>query len=285
MDYHLKYQKYKNKYIQLKNKLYGNALTRDNATDPSFESPPKPDMNNRSLKKSEYIDDNGYLIIYKKLSDILAENPDILILKLGSNNIQGNARCDGGKCTYYIYDDNNNLIKDKDKDMQTKINKQLMSISKLLLKPKPKTKILLQIDPMTETYYPFDTDSDSDPDPDNITIENILKLFSPSKENRHFIRTFFPLSRDKIIDGQFDDTIINDIIKLLINYEGILVLHNAIASQCYGILKVIIDLRKINNRKTIYSGVANEPSNTDCEFNTSKFSKTDDKIIPLDENY
>lgn len=278
MNYEQKYKKYKQKYFELKNNLFGNALTRLIATDPSFLSPPKPDMKNQS---------GDYLQIYLKLEELLGKNPDIFILKVGSNDIPSHARCDHNKCYHYIYKDDNILLYDK-QSIPKKELKEFMSLLSTILKliKDKKERILLQIDPMDKSFIPFDEKDKKDKnyDDDDISIRTILSYFKPNE--KHYIKGFFPLSRDKIVDGDFEDTTVNKIIKLLVDYNGILLVHNAIGSQCYGIFKVILDLRKLNKKKTFYSGVANDPTTTDCELTIPKFELTsENKIIPLDINY
>lgn len=271
MNYEQKYKKYKQKYFELKNNLFGNALTRLTSTDPSFLSPPRPDMDNQL---------DNYSQIHSKLEELLGKNPDIFILKVGSNDIYSNGRCDYNRCYHYIYKDDNKLLYD------TQFSKELINLSSTILKliSNIKKKILLQIDPMDESFIPFDKKDKNDDDDDVISIRNILSYFKP--DEKHYIKGIFPLSRDKIVDGDFEDTTVNKIIKLLVNYNGILLVHNAIGSQCYGIFKVILDLRKLNNKKTFYSGVANEPTTTDCELTTPKFELiSENKIKPLDINY
>jgi hypothetical protein len=281
MNYEQKYKKYKQKYFELKNNLFGNALTRLTATDPSFLSPPKPDMKNQS---------GDYLQIYLKLEELLGKNPDIFILKVGSNDIPSHARCDYGRCYHYIYKDDNILLNDKS-PVQLKFMTSLLSKILKLIKDNNE-RILLQIDPMDESFIPFDDknekdkndDDDDDDDVVIISIRTILSYFKPNE--KHYIKGFFPLSRDKIVDGDFEDTTVNKIIKLLVDYNGILLVHNAIGSQCYGIFKVILDLRKLNKKKTFYSGVANDPTTTDCELTIPKFELiSENKIKPLDINY
>ncbi len=281
MDYQQKYQKYKKKYIDFKNKLFGGELYRFTNIDPSFIPPPLPEMPNYSdiyaTKHPEMY--MGYINIYTKIEEILGFRPEIFILKVGSNDMKttDSGRCENDRCKHYIYDDNG-LFSDIPKKLQ-------INFMNLIRKHQPdtKSKVLLQIDPYDKTFYPFDEEVD-----ESLTIINILKYFSPPEEKyRHFIKGFFPLSRDKITDNKFEDTIINRIIKLLIDYNGLLVLHNAIGSQCYGIFKVILDLRKLYNKETIYSGVANVPEHTDCELDISKsrFRINNDDILPLDINY
>jgi hypothetical protein len=265
MNYQEKYYKYKQKYLHLK-KMYAGTLTRDTAIDPAF------------LKPHNHDDIADYSKIITKLRDILntpSNKPDIFILKVGSNDIQSKARCDGGKCKHYIYNDLNQIILNGDE-------KKLMSLARTIGREKqnaPNIK-MIQIDPMDETFTPFKNVYD---DEESITIENILSSLNKETEiNAQFIKEFFPLARNEIVDGQLSDTPSNIIIKLLVDYDRTLILYNAIGSQCYGIFKVIIDLRKLKKHKTIYGGVANDPITTDCEINNSTFILSpDNKVEPI----
>ena len=265
MNYQEKYYKYKQKYLHLK-KMYAGTLTRDTAIDPSFLKPHKHD------------DRANYSEIITKLIDILntpTNKPDIFILKVGSNDIQSKARCEGGKCNHYIYNDSNEIILNNDD------TKKLMSFAKTIRKEKQdKSNIkMIQIDPMDETFTPFKNVYGDD----SLTIEYILSSLNSEKEiDAQFIKGFFPLARNEIVDGQLSQTPSNRIINLLVDYDKTLILYNAIGSQCYGIFKVIIDLRKLKNYKTIYGGVANNPFTTDCEINNSKFIlSADNKVEPI----
>jgi hypothetical protein len=263
MNYQEKYYKYKKKYLHLK-KMYAGRLIRDMATDPSFLNPHNHD------------DIGNYSEIITKLTDILctpSNKPDIFILKVGSNDIQSHARCDGGKCEHYIYNDNNDIILNRD---MRKLQQLLKTIMKEITNA---TNIkMIQIDPIDQTFTPFKNVND-----ESITIENILSSLNQQIEiNAEFIKGYFPLARNEIVDGQLSDTPSNKIIKLLVDYDKTLILYNAIGSQCYGIFKVIIDLRKLKKYKTIYGGVANETSYTDCEINNSKFKLlADNKVEPI----
>ena len=264
MNYQEKYYKYKQKYLHLK-KMYAGTLTRNTAIDPAFLRPYKHDD-----------DTNKYSDIITKLTYILDTlgKPDIFILKVGSNDIQSHARCDRGRCQHYIYNDTNEIILN---DNQKKLIQLIRTIEKE--KQKATNIKMIQIDPMDETFSPFKNVYEDE----SLTIENILSSLNSGQEiDAQFIRGFFPLARNEIVDGQLNDTPSNIIIKLLVDYDRTLILYNAIGSQCYGIFKVIIDLRKLKNYKTIYGGVANEPLTTDCEINNSKFIlSADNKVEPI----
>ena len=108
MSYKEKYLKYKQKYIELKNQIGG--------VDPDYEMP--NDQN------------TDYTTIVKKLIELISKNPDVFILKLGSNDIESDARCPDGDCYYYIYNDNNELIDDKYYNKDVINTKYLKNIKK-----------------------------------------------------------------------------------------------------------------------------------------------------------
>jgi hypothetical protein len=267
MDFKNKYLKYKQKYLELKNNQYGAELKIIMNMDPSFVKPYIYD----DLSK-EHLN-----IIYTELEKILATNPDIFILKIGSNDIVGGARCDRGTCTHYIYNDANIIITNSLKIIElnklNKLNKLMININKNT----NKCIKILQIDPNNETYAPFDLPINYD----HLTIENILGNIKIDKDIEYkFLKTYFPLARDL----NPEESIVNKIIDLLVNYEGVLILYNAIGSQCYGIFKTIIDMRKLKGKKIIYGGVANVAIDTDCEINKPKFILDGDKFNPIPDS-
>jgi hypothetical protein len=250
--------KYKLKYLQLK-KLLGGELKRKTDINPSFEKP-----------NDLYNDTFGILDELKVIPKY-----DFLILKLGSTDIESNQRCENGNCMFFYetamqlyYEHKSNPSKKTNVD--TKIAARINNtFGKLSLE----NGILLQIDPNDKTFYPFDNHDD-----DTITLRNGLVKFGEKLVTKKYIKGYFPLARG--ISAENDA---NKIINELVNYDGYLILFNAIGSQCYGIMKSIIDMRRIKGKNTIYAGIVNEATDANCDINELKFEMKENNVVPIDK--
>jgi len=165
---------------------------------PGFEPPHKHKHKHNDI-------DNDFTLINNKITEILATNPDIFILKIGSNDLPTGARCEG-RCEHYIYNNENKLITNKS------TLKELMRIEGIIhTKIEDKNTIeLLQIDPNDQTYKPFDNDID-----EKSSIESICARIKTGKKsfNKTYLHGYFPLARNELLDGELSDTPANNIIR------------------------------------------------------------------------
>lgn len=216
-----------------------------------------------------------------------ASESDLLILKLGSNDLQTEDRCDQGNCTYYIEEQHGNtttkLINDNDFEKLTEQIKQGY-LTKYLNTLVPNeiahmTINIVQIDPMGETYAPFVNYNEDNTHPIgkffNDLIKNLMENFNEHPKTC-FIKHEFPLARSLVKNS---DT--SKIIELLTKYPGHLILFNAIGSQCYGIMKTIIDYRILAGHHIMYGGVANESSTANCDMKDQIFTITSQQISDM----
>lgn len=138
---------------------------------------------------------------------------------------------------------------------------------------------MININPYEKTYYPFDKNENYlDTQSDSMALDVILNNAIKDKYVEYnFVEGYFPLARGKNLEDKNNDA--NKII-------DVLVLVNAIGSQCYGIFKTIIDLRRIKNNQTYIFGISNIMRDADCDIGTLLFEKDETgKIIPKFPDY
>jgi hypothetical protein len=267
-NYEKKYLKYKQKYLNLKLKT-ASTLHKITNTDPPFTSP----SGISSVYSHQIITNLDHII--HTLSD---STQNVLILKLGSNDLN-TGFSDARKGTCYFLENGENLLYncvDKPLDQSdNKINGRLLNqIYPLTNYGK---KFLLQIDPNDKTFIPFLPQTDEDIT--EASIYNIIKCIGTNLEesNSLFIKSEFPLSVNPSSKPLLD---------MIVGFNGILVLFNAISGQCYGSLKYIIDLRNIYGKNTIYCGVANNAITAGCEITKPKHTiQENGSIQSSDPNY
>lgn len=247
-------------YVWTLSPQLGGVLNPTTQIDPSFEEP--------------RYDGVEYEKIVGTLNSIVinADQSDILVLKLGSNDLQTMSRCDNGRCTYFIEDDSEKgteLITDQTIQLGQKYMHVLGKYAKRLLSNRPAKVTILQIDPMNETHVPFIDYESGEKLSVSGFFRELIKIIENNgiKPDKRSLGGYFPLSRSLVKNS---DT--SKIIELLTKYRGYLILFNAIGSQCYGIMKTIIDYRKLTEHGILYGGVVNDVSGSNCDTGDQIFT-------------
>jgi hypothetical protein len=212
-------------------------------------------------RETNTISDESYTALLDALRAVPEEN--ILLLKVGSNDsvaaIQVGSK--GEKGTLFIEFPYNS----KDVDT-TLLNLDSKTAVRTLIGPVPRSLQadigdsnidLLAISPEDAKHYntfsyPFNKE------PDESIKGGILNILFQKIVTKKYIETFFPLApgSDKI----------NEILDLIVSRKMPLILFNAMGSYCYRSFKYINDMRKNAGRITIYMGLVDSDTYSQCDI-------------------
>lgn len=272
MDYHKKYFKYKNKYI---NKMTG-AGNLDDACRKY-----KNGYMQRILPvpvNTENDNDLNYEILYNQLLKV--DDTCFLILKIGSNDsdiVKSGKQYDpvnmgsmGKEGHMFIeiksLDDKSEILfLNKNKSC---INIILKNINIILRATKNHDVILKTISPIEEYeeyWYPFGNQEKE------CEYNEFLTLLETTPQ---YIKGYFPI-------GINNNKCSNNykILYYLANRAGPLFLFNAMGSWCYQSIKYIIDTRVQKGLITFYGGLVDDISNASCEINTQIYPDLKTKCL------
>jgi len=244
--YKIKYFKYKAKYMRLKNGMLqhgGDVCVTAKSRTPVIPTPVKKDIT--------YVDTDQQII--KALNDI--SKYDVFILKIGTNELHEQGKQPIVESTLFdslrsnfAYETDAGII-----ELKNKTPANMKILMRLMNNFMAESKALLSIDPENESNWPFNLDIQPNPS--------------------IFLRSKFPLAR-----GSPDA---NEIINKVVDYPGLLILVNSMASHCYNSMKEILDKRRAQGKKTEYLLYVNAPLNASCELKNPLYT-SDDALMKCD---
>jgi hypothetical protein len=209
--------------------------------------------------KTNSISDESHTALLAALRAVPEEK--ILLLKVGSNDspaaIQTGSKGENGvlfiEFPYYTRGDTA-LI-----DLNKAVPRALLQIHTRFLKDIGDTKIgLVAVSPEDSKHYntfsyPFDKE-----DKTETTKTAILNLIYEKIDTRNYVETFFPLAPGS------DKT--NEILDLIVSRKTPVILFNAMGSYCYRSFKYINDMRKNADLLTIYMGLVDSATYSQCDI-------------------
>ena len=229
------------------NKIDACAKYRLEGMGPAYPSP----------SKTSSIDDDSYSALLSALRSVPEEK--ILLLKVGSNDsyaaIQNGSKGDKGTLFIeypYLVRGDTGLI-----DLDKGVPKILSRITSQISRDIGDTQIsLLAVSPekhYTSFSHPFDKE------PGELSVKDaLLSVIYNKIDTRNYVKAFFPLARGS------DKT--NEILDLIVARPGPVILFNAMGSYCYRSFKYINDMRKNAGRMTIYMGLVDVATYSQCDI-------------------
>lgn len=257
--YQNKYFKYKQKYLAYKNLIGGEKdCTQITNTGSQIPANTVNDPYDKCEINSFIIIDSGNKIL-KHLKQIMDDDgtpQNAIIVKIGSNDTTSGGAKKGAKMWYEHIPKAGSFIVPVDRTDHIHVRKY-----KLLQEKFTNIKKLsfICIDPENPSEYPMNINEN-----DTMNFQNIIETNKNNFEiyEKILIRACFPLApniKESVKEG-------NEIIKLLSNYTGTLILLNCMGSICYNSMKKIIDLRLSNKRPIFYFTIVDVPENAYCNF-------------------
>jgi len=208
-------------------------------------------------RKINSIDDDSYTALLSALRSVPEEK--ILLLKVGSNDsyaaIQNGSKGEKGtlfiEFPYYTRGDTA-LI-----DLNKAIPQILSRITGQIFKEIGDTKIeLLAISP-EKHYSSFSYPFHINPGEDSVK-DALLSVIYDKIDTRNYAQAFFPLAQGS------EKT--NEILDLIVSRKTPVILFNAMGSYCYRSFKYINDMRKNTDLVTIYMGLVDAPTYSQCDI-------------------
>jgi hypothetical protein len=210
-----------------------------------------------SPSKTSSIDDDSYSALLSALRSVPEDK--ILLLKVGSNDsyaaIQNGSK--GEKGTLFIefpyFGRGDTQLIDLDKG----VPKIISRIASQIFKDIGDTKIgLLAVSPekhYSSFSYPFNIKPD-----ENSVKGALLGAIYDKIDTRNYAQAFFPLASGS------EKT--NEILDLIVSRKTPVILFNAMGSYCYRSFKYINDMRKNVDLVTIYMGLVDAPTYSQCDI-------------------